>query len=181
MRVLVTYASRHGSTAEIAERIGAGLAAAGLATEVHPVTDVRDIGPYDAVVIGAAAYMYHWMKEATRFVRRHRTELQDRPVWLFSSGPLGEEKVDKEGHDVLDAARPKEFAELRELVRPRGEEVFFGAWDPSAPAVGLAERVVRRMPAAKEALPAGDFRDWPAIDAWAAQIAADLSSGATTS
>jgi menaquinone-dependent protoporphyrinogen oxidase len=180
MNVLVTYASRHGSTAEIAERIGTGLAAAGLVVEVKPVTQVRDVTPYDAVVIGAAAYLFHWMKEASTFVKRHRIDLRQRPVWIFSSGPLGEEKVDEEGRDVLEAARPKEFPELREAVQPRGEEVFFGAWDPSAPAVGLAERVVRRMPAARDALPAGDFRDWAAIDAWAAQIAADLSAEAAS-
>ena len=97
MTVLVTFASRHGSTAEIAERIGSGLAGAGLAVEVRPVTRVRDVARYDAVVIGAAAHMFHWMKEATTFVRRHGLDLRRRPVWIFSSGPLGEEKVDEEG------------------------------------------------------------------------------------
>ena len=141
-----------------------------------PVDEVTDLGPYDAVVIGGAAYMFHWLKPATAFARRHRKELAARPVWLFSSGPLGTDTVDKEGRDVLVTSRPKEFDELTDLLQPRGEQVFFGAYDPEAPPVGMGERLVRHMPAARDALPAGDFRDWPAIDAWAAQIAAELTA-----
>ena len=61
-------------------------------------------------------------------------------------------------------------------MHPRGEQVFFGAYDPDAPPVGVGERFVRHMPAARGAMPAGDFRDWPAIDAWAARIAAELGT-----
>jgi len=59
----------------------------------------------------------------------------------------------------------------------RSPQVFFGAYDPDAAPVGLAERFVRHVPAAQDAMPAGDFRDWPAIEAWAAQIASELSDG----
>lgn len=116
------------------------------------------------------------MKEAAVFVRRHRRLLAERPVWLFSSGPLGADLVDEEGNQVLEVSRPKEFAELEPLVNPTGFKVFFGAYDPEAPAMGLAERMLKMMPAAKEGLPAGDFRDWPAIDAWAGEIAAALGA-----
>jgi len=119
-----------------------------------------------------------WLKDATAFVRRNRAVLADRPVWVFSSGPLGTDLVDKNGRDVLEATRPKEFAELQTSIRPRGDRVFFGAWDADAPAIGLGERMARLMPAAKAAMPTGDFRDWPAIDAWAAQIADELRPGA---
>jgi menaquinone-dependent protoporphyrinogen oxidase len=175
MNILVAYASRHGATAGIAERIAAGLRSTGLQTDVKPVTDVRDVSPYDAFVIGGAAYMFHWLKDATSFVKRHRATLAERPAWLFSSGPLGTDLVDKEGRDVLATGQPKEFEELIALLRPRGERVFFGAWDPDAPPVGIAERLMHLAPAGKDALPAGDFRDWPAIDAWAAEIAAELN------
>ncbi len=174
MRVLVAYATRHGATARIAERIAGALTAAGLQAEARPVSDVGDVGDYDAVVLGGAAYMFHWLKPAVTFARRHRKELAARPVWLFSSGPLGTDLVDKDGKNVLETSRPKEFGELAELLHPRGERVFFGAYDPGAPPAGLAERFVRHMPAARAALPAGDFRDWPAIDTWAAGIAAEL-------
>lgn len=173
MNVLVAYASRHGSTGGIAERIAAGLREAGLSAEARPDTEIGDVDAYDAFVIGSAAYMFHWLKDATRFVRRHWALLAGRPVWLFSSGPLGTDRVDEQGDDALEATRPKEFDELAALVHPRGNQVFFGAWDPEAPPVGLVERTVRHLPAA-EATPAGDLRDWAAIDAWAADIAREL-------
>lgn len=75
MNVLVVCASRHGATAGIAERIAAALRATGLQAEARPVTEVRDLGPYDAVVLGGAAHMFHWLKDATAFARRHRAEL----------------------------------------------------------------------------------------------------------
>ena len=176
MKVLVAYASRHGSTAGIAERIAARITEDGIEAEARPVAEVDDVGQYEAVVLGSAAYMVHWLREATAFAKRHRRELQARRVWLFSSGPLGNDTVDKDGEDVLKSARPKEFAELQELLLPSGEQVFFGAWNPDSPPIGIGERLIRLAPAAKEALPAGDFRDWAAIDAWADEIAAGLEA-----
>ncbi|RKO24165.1 flavodoxin [Pseudarthrobacter phenanthrenivorans] len=178
MKVLVAYASRHGSTAGIAERIAARISENGHQAEARSVADVDDVGPYGAVVLGSAAYMVHWLKEATAFARRHHSELQDKRVWLFSSGPLGTDTVDKDGDDVLASARPKEFTALQEVLQPRGEHVFFGAWDPDAPPVGIGERLIRLAPASKDALPAGDFRDWAAIDAWADEITRELASHA---
>jgi len=172
--VLVAYASRHGATAGIAERIAARLEDAGVAAEARQVGDVHDIDAYDAYVIGSAAYVYHWLRDATTFVKRNRALLAGRPVWLFSSGPLGTDLVDEKGRDVFEAARPKEFAELQTMVHPRGERVFFGAWDPDAPPAGMAERFLGHMPEAKAQLPAGDFRDWSAIDSWADEIADQL-------
>ena len=179
MKVLVAYASRHGSTVGIAERIAAGLRDAGLDAEARPVAHVDDVEGYDAVVVGSAAYMFHWLREATRFVKRHRAVLAQRSVWLFSSGPLGTDLVDEDGVDVLEATRPREFAELAPLIQPRGTQVFFGAWDPEAPKVGFVEQLVRRLPAAAET-PVGDFRDWPAIDAWAVAIARELRTADAT-
>ena len=179
VRVLVAYASRHGATAGIAERVAAGLRDAGVVAEARPVAQVGDVEAYDAFVVGAAAYMFHWLKEATRFVKRHRGVLSARPVWLFSSGPLGTDAVDEQGRDVLVTTRPREFDELHDLVGLRGERVFFGAWDPVAPPVGFGERLLRHLPAA-DAMPVGDFRDWPAIDAWAAEIAGELDAAQAT-
>ncbi|SDC01705.1 menaquinone-dependent protoporphyrinogen oxidase [Raineyella antarctica] len=175
MKVLVTYASRHGSTAGIAERITDTLNSRGHQAHVVPVEEVEELAGAEAVVIGAAAYMYHWLKPALKFARRHRDELSKLPVWLFSSGPLGTDTME-EGKDVLETSRPKEFDELVEHLQPRGDQVFFGAYDPEAEPIGMAERITRAMPAAKEALPAGDFRDWEAIDAWAGQIADELDA-----
>lgn len=181
MTVLVAYASRHGSTAGIAERIAASLTAAGVSAEAHPAGDIHDVSVYDAFVVGAAAYMFHWLKDASAFVNRHRGVLAERPLWLFSSGPLGDQKVDAEGHDVLQSAEPKEFEELTRRLNPRGTRVFFGAWDPASQPVGLGERLMKLMPADKSPLPAGDFRDWDDIDAWAGEIAAELKANGAPS
>lgn len=172
--VLVAHASRHGSTAEIAERIAERLREAGLDAVAMDVDEVEGVAAYDAFVIGGAAYMFHWLAPALKFVRRNEELLARRPVWLFSSGPVGDEKVDDEGNDLLEVSRPKEFDELHELLAPREEKVFFGKWDPDAPPVGFAERMMRFVPAGREALPAGDFRDWSAIDAWADGIGVAL-------
>lgn len=174
MNVLVAYASRHGSTAGIAERIADRLSEAGIAAEARPVKEVGDVNRYDAFVVGSAAYMYRWLKEASSFVKRNNELLAERPVWIFSSGPLGDDPVDAEGKDLLEVSRPKEFEELEQLIQPRGDHVFFGAWDPEAPPVGAAERMLKFMPAAKKAMPSGDFRDWDAIDSWADEIAGTL-------
>jgi len=171
MHVLVAYASRHGATAGIAERVADHLRAAGLDVDARPVAEIRDAARYDAFVVGAAAYMFHWLGDATKFVERNRDALAAKPTWLFSSGPIGTDLVDKEGRDVLETTIPKEFPQLREMIRPRGERIFFGASDPDAKPIGLAERFMHVLPAGKNALPKGDFRDWPAIDAWADEIA----------
>jgi menaquinone-dependent protoporphyrinogen oxidase len=171
MHVLIAYATRHGSTAGIAERIAERLRAAGLDADARPAADVRDVARYDAFVVGAAAYMFHWLGDATKFVERNRAVLAAKPTWLFSSGPIGTDLVDKEGRDVFETTIPKEFPRLRESVHPRGERIFFGALDPDAKPIGMAERFMHVMPAGKNALPTGDFRDWPAIDAWADEIA----------
>ena len=174
MRVLIAYASRHGATQGIAERVAGTLTAAGLDADIRPLKDVGDSAGYDAFVIGSAVYMFHWLKEMPRFLRRNQKLLSEHPVWLFSSGPLGTETTDAKGRDVLEVSAAKEAAEVEASVRPRDQRMFFGAYSRGKP-VGLAERFVAHMPAARDAMPEGDFRDWDAIDAWAAGIAADLS------
>ncbi len=155
MIVLVAYATRHGSTAGIAERIAVGLRRAGLTATVSHVEDVREVTPYDAVVLGGAV-LHVPLAEGRHTVRPPPPgPLRERPVWLFSSGPLGTDLVDDEGHDVLEASRPREFDELTTLLQPRGEKVFFGAYDPDAPPVGLGERMVRHLPAARTRPPGG--------------------------
>jgi menaquinone-dependent protoporphyrinogen oxidase len=165
MTILVTYASKHGSTEEIAERITATLRRAGMEADLKPVETVRDIEPYAAVVLGSAIYYGSWLKEAREFVHRNEAALAARPVWLFSSGPLGVEVKDAE-------TQPKELAEFHETVKPRDPRVFFGALDYSQ--LSFMERMVVKGVRAAE----GDFRDWAAIEEWAESIAHALQPAA---
>ena len=94
MTVLVGYASKHGSTQGIAERISEKLRQMGKEAEARSVDAIKDPGSYEAFVIGSAIYYGSWMKEATDWVHRNQSVLANRPVWLFSSGPLGTEVKD---------------------------------------------------------------------------------------
>jgi menaquinone-dependent protoporphyrinogen oxidase len=174
MSILVAYASRHGATAGIAERIAARLRAAGLEANARPISAVTDITAYDAFVIGGATYMFHWLPEATAFVRQNVAVLAGRPVWLFSSGPLGTEEVDAKGQDVRTISEAREIPALRSAIHARDHRVFFGAFDGRVKAVGFTERLALMLPAARAAFPDGDFRDWAEIEAWADGIAAAL-------
>ena len=89
MKTLVTYATRHGATKGIAVHVGQAFERAGFDVVVRPIGQARDLEDYDAIVIGAAAYMMRWLKEATDFVRDHRAVLATKAVWTFSSGPTG--------------------------------------------------------------------------------------------
>jgi menaquinone-dependent protoporphyrinogen oxidase len=176
MRVLVAYASRYGSTQGIAERIGAILRQQGLEAEVHSVENSSDPAGFDAAVIGSATYYFHWLRKARKFVRRNRAALSNRPVWLFSSGPLGTKTTDAKGRDLCTVTEPKEIAEFRETIHPRSHRVFFGALDRNK--LGLAHRLLLKIPANRDnaIFPLGDFRDWLEIEGWAREIALELKS-----
>jgi menaquinone-dependent protoporphyrinogen oxidase len=162
--ILVAYASKHGATEGIAQHIARGLSEAGKEAETRSVTEVDDLGEPEAVVIGSAVYAGSWRKEAVEFVDAHAEELARLPVWLFSSGPLGEQVAD-------DEEQPKQLAEIRERISPRGHKVFFGALD--AGKLSFGERMIVKAVKAPE----GDFRNWDEIAGWANGIARVLSSG----
>jgi len=176
MRVLIVHASRYGSTQGIAERIAATLSQHGIETTVKPVRDAGDPSAYDAVVIGSAAYYFHWMKRATAFVHRNRVALAERPVWLFSSGPLGTKTTDAQGRDLLTVTVPREITEFTEAIHPRDHRVFFGALHRDK--LGFTHGLVFKLftKADDPLLPDGDFRDWNDIDAWAVKIAESLKA-----
>lgn len=164
MAVLVAYASKHGATRGIAEHIARTLRTLGREADVVPVDAVEHLDAYDAVVIGSAVYYGSWLKDAAEFVRHNGAVLSERPVWLFSSGPLGTEVHDSE-------EQPKEARELQAAVGARDHRLFFGALDPHT--LSFPERMVVKAVRA----PAGDYRDWDAIAAWATDIAGVLASG----
>ena len=184
-KVLVVYASRHGGTRGIAERIGDVLRVDGLEADVAPADEVAGVGRADAVVIGSGVYMGSWLKEGIDFIKRNEVTLAELPLWLFSSGPIpGSSKVKDPSGDLLeDALGPKDgpgsggrkkIDEIIAATNPRDHRVFLGAFDPKDPPKAMSERFVRMMPTARQILPTGDFRDWNAIEAWAHEIAASL-------
>jgi menaquinone-dependent protoporphyrinogen oxidase len=165
MRVLVTAASKHGATDEIAERIGAVLAAHGIEVEVKQLQDVSGLGGYEAFVLGSGIYLGKWLKEARRFVDVHAAELAQRPTWLFASGSItGDPPVG----DDPNAMATAQVERLVETTQAREPKLFAGKLNLSK--LGLAEKASVRLAHASE----GDYRDWQAIDAWAAAIAHQL-------
>ena len=181
-RVQVVYASRHGGSEEIAKRIVEVLRANGAEAEADDAGTDPDPAGFDAFVVGSGVYLGKWLKEGVTFVEQHRTELAAKPVWLFSSGPVAE--VSDDPAVALEAALGpatgpgsgghKQFDELAAAVHPRDHRVFGGVFDPAQSPKSTMERFARLIPAAKRALPAGDFRDWDRVDAWAAEIAGEL-------
>jgi len=184
MKVLVAYASKAGSTKGIAEFIGEKLRARGVPAEVYDVGAVHRPEDYDAFVVGSGVYMFHWIKEAKHFIIKNRAILERRPVWLFSSGPVGLQKTNSKGQDLTDVSvsGPKEIDELSEAAKPRDHRVFFGALDGDklGGAMGLTYRFMRRSKAVRDSMPDGDYRDWKEIETWADGIADALSVPSAT-
>ena len=162
--VLVAYATRYGSTQEVAETVAATLRKSGLEVDLQPIRQVRSIDQYRAVVIGAPLYMFHWHKDALNFLTKYRTHLTSRPVAIFALGPFhAEEKEFQEVRGQLD----KELAKFPWLT-PGAIAIFGGKFDP--------EKLTfphNLLPALKN-MPASDVRDWTAIRAWASDLAAQF-------
>jgi menaquinone-dependent protoporphyrinogen oxidase len=185
--VQVVYASRHGGTAGIAERIGDELRAAGASVVVADASAQPAPNGFDAYVVGSGVYLGSWLREGVDFLERNAAILAERPVWLFCSGPLPHSSKTVESEDPLTRALgPREgpgsggrkrIDAIASAIHPREHRVFLGAFDPTDSPKSLQERLVRMLPAAKRVLPAGDFREWDAIEAWARGIAADVSAG----
>lgn len=164
--ILVAYASKYGATAEIAEKIGEVLRQAGLSVDVRPADQVSDVSGYRAVVLGSAVYIGRWRKQAANFLKAHEQALAKRPVWLFSSGPTGE----GDPVELLKGWRiPGGLQPVADRVQPRDIAVFHGAVFPEK--LNFIQRwMIKNVKA-----PAGDFRDWDAVTAWAEGIAAELA------
>jgi len=161
MKVLVAVASKHGSTEEIAAAIAQELRASGHEVDLCAADTVDEVGGYDAVVLGSAIYAGTWLPTARTFAERNRAALAQRPVWVFSSGPLGAETP--QPHDD-----PQKLAAPLGTVPVRDHRVFVGKLDKNS--LGFGEHLI----AIAVKAPDGDFRDWAAIRAWAQEIAVAL-------
>ena len=169
MRVLIIYASQYGSTKGIAERIADTLRDQHIDAQLAPAEAGSEalIGDgFDGFVIGSAVQGGHWLKPAIEFVRESAPIMARRPAWLFSSGPIGAQYVDR------PQPEPKEIAEVRRLVNVQDHVVFAGSFDPKTADLGSAGWLVRHV--AARFMPVGDFRQWDVIESWAAGIAREL-------
>ncbi len=168
MKVLVCAASRHGATAQIAERIATVLRqslgdGSGPAEVVlRPAGQAGTLAGFDAFVLGRAIYRGHWLDQARKLVAGHSEDLYGRPVWLFSSGPVGDplKPSGLQAVDVTDVIAGTGALEHR---------LFAGKLDRHA--LGPAEKALVTSLHARD----GDYRDWTAVDDWARSIADSLS------
>lgn len=160
--VLVTYASKMGSTAEIAAGIGAEIREHGHQVDVRDVVDVRSVAEYDAVVVGSAIYNRAWRPGAVHFLRKHADELRTRDVWLFHSGPIGP-------HADRPQAMPKKVQKLAARIGAEPAVTFAGRLE-----LDTAQGLLARRMAATEL--GGDVRDWDVIGAWAQGVATAISA-----
>jgi menaquinone-dependent protoporphyrinogen oxidase len=168
-QVLVAYATKHGATEEIAEKIGEVLRQEGLPADVLSVDKVGDLGAYQAVVLGSAVYVGQWRKEAAKFLETNETALAGKPVWIFSSGPTGE----GDPVELMQGWRfPDKLQPIADNIGTRDITAFHGALD--ADKLNFIEKFAIKQVKA----PLGDFRDWEAITAWATAIAQELQGGA---
>lgn len=167
MRILLTAAGRHGATAEILDLIARVLRERGFHAEVRNIGTVEDLRDYDAVVLGSAVYYGTWLPAARDFARRYSRALRMMPVWLFSSGPVGD--------PLFPAGGPSGIPDLLDLTGARGHRLFGGKLDRSH--LGFVECAVARVIRAAD----GDYRDPDAIEAWAAGIAESLMIAAEQS
>jgi menaquinone-dependent protoporphyrinogen oxidase len=165
MKVLVTTATRHGSTQEIAALIARVLRLHGMDTVELPAADVVDMSGYDAVVLGSAVYAGHWLAPATSLVSRCQAQLADVPVWLFSSGPVG---------FPLTPAKAEDMTGVVGAIGAIEHRLFAGKLDRSE--LGRLERAMVRLVRAPE----GDYRDFGEVSHWAVAIAETLTRAAQT-
>ena len=167
--ILVTYATRYGSTQEVAEAVAATLRENGLEVELRPMQKARTLEGYRAVVLGTPLYIGSLHKDAQSFLSRHHEALTQQPVAIFALGPTHTDEKEWQGSR---AQLDKELAKYPWL-NPVALEMFGGKYDPAK--LRLPDKLLAALPASPtHNLPASDARDWAAIRAWASNLAAKL-------
>ena len=166
-QILVTFASKYGSTAEIAEKINQALIEEGLPSEIKPIEQVSDLTPFSAVVFGSAVYFGKWLNSAAKFLKTKEAQLAKKGVWLFSSGPPGDEMKSLRGWRF-----PSNLQSTSDRINPRDVVVFPGSVDMNKldPIHKFAMNALKAK--------SGDYRDWDAISTWAKSIATTLKKAA---
>ena len=165
MKVLISAASRHGATSEIATSIAEALSKQGIDADVRQPEEVASLAAYDGVILGSGVYAGRWLGSVKQLIERESAVLTTKPVWLFSSGPLGE--------PLKPERDPEDVELLLKRTRAIGHRTFAGKIDKRQ--LGIAEKAIFAVVRAPE----GDFRPWPAIADWASEIADTMRARAT--
>jgi menaquinone-dependent protoporphyrinogen oxidase len=160
-RVLVAYATKYGSTKEVAEAITAALGEAGVSAELKPAAEVRDLSGYGAVVLGSPLYIGKMRKDASAFLETHQSALQAIPVAVFALGPVSATDERREAAEQLDGVLEK-----LPWLKPVSKTVFVGKYDPDH-LRGLDKLIPKMKATPLYGVPMRDDRDWAAIKAWA--------------
>lgn len=160
MRILVSAASRHDATFEVAQAIAKTLERADIRVDLRRPEEVSHLAAYDAVVLGSAIYAGHWLKPAKDLVERTSPRMRAIPVWLFSTGPVGD--------PLKPEGLPVDVALMLEQSGAREHRIFGGRLDKRQ--LGFGEKAIVRVVGAAE----GDYRQWDEIEAWAEEIATIL-------
>jgi menaquinone-dependent protoporphyrinogen oxidase len=160
MKVLVCAASKYGATSEIAQAVADVLAERGCKVTVLPPQEVGAIEEFDAVVLGSAVYMGQWLKPGRELAERQAAALAARPVWLFSSGPVGE--------PAKPADNPVDVTKILQATEARDHQIFAGKL--ARKHLSFPDRAMASAIRAQE----GDFRNWAEIREWAVRIADTL-------
>jgi len=166
-KVLVAYASKAGSTAEVAAFIARKLADTGLAVDLRRTRSVRSVDGYRAVVVGSAIRAGQWLGDATDFVKTHRDALAARKAAFFTLCMTLHEDTPASREKVAGYLKP-----VREVLNPDWIESFAGKMDYGRLAFGT-RLVVKAMK-----VPEGDFRNWDAIGSWADRLAREIPATA---
>jgi menaquinone-dependent protoporphyrinogen oxidase len=167
IKILVAYASKHGATEEIAERIGLILSQHSFLVDVLPVNEVVSLTPYQVIIAGSAVYFGQWRHQVAKFLRKNKHELAKKKTWLFSSGPTG-------NGNPVEIMKGWKYPPTLQLtisaIKPCDIALFHGHLNLET--MNVFERFIIN----KLKVPVGDFREWDAIESWAKQIAEQLST-----
>lgn len=162
-KILVTYASKYGSTKEVAEAVAATLHENGIEADLLSTPQVKSLAGYRAVVLGAPFYIGRLHRNAQRFLLQYKEALMQVPVALFTLGPTISTDF-QEAVGQLD----EELARMPWL-KPLAHEMFGGKYDPKI--LRFPDTLLAKLPASPlYQLPASDLRDWPAIRAWTVDL-----------
>jgi menaquinone-dependent protoporphyrinogen oxidase len=164
-KILVTYASRAGSTAEVAQAIGKTLSESGASVEVLPMEDVQQLSAYQAVIAGSPIRSSKWLPEAMKFIEDHRSELRQKPFAMFTlSITLAMSSGVQYRQAVMGWTAP-----VRAQVKPVSEGLFAGKLDFTKLPFNF-DTLKLRLTVALGIFPKEDRRDWNAIHQWATSV-----------